>query len=104
MPQDTLSQHQQSQYWEDGYLFPLDVMPAAEAAGWRAELETIERDWLTADLPLPLNRWPTKTTPCWCAAWTASATSSMLHRPRPLLRQRPCAFTKKSEPPKPPPS
>lgn len=55
MPQDTLSQHQQSQYWNNGYLFPLDVMPASEAADWRAEIETIERDWLTADLPLPLN-------------------------------------------------
>ncbi|WP_247742727.1 phytanoyl-CoA dioxygenase family protein [Shimia sp. R9_1] len=55
MPKDTLSQHQQSQYWDDGYLFPLDVMPAAEAEEWRAELETIERDWLTANLPLPLN-------------------------------------------------
>ncbi len=43
------------QYWDDGYLFPLPVMAPAEARRMRAELEAIERDWLDAGLPLPLN-------------------------------------------------
>ncbi len=43
------------QYWKDGFLFPVPVMEAAEAAEMRAELEAIERDWLDAGLPLPLN-------------------------------------------------
>ncbi len=43
------------QYWEDGFLFPIPVMSATEAAEMRAELEKIERDWLDAGLPLPLN-------------------------------------------------
>ncbi len=51
----TLTQQQSDQYWEDGYLFPLSVFSEAEAAGFRAELEQIESDWLDADLPLPLN-------------------------------------------------
>ncbi len=42
-------------YWEDGYLFPIDVLSREDAAAARAELETIERDWLDAGLPLPLN-------------------------------------------------
>lgn len=45
---------QQAQYWDDGYLFPLQVMPPEEAIAMRAELEAIERDWCDADLPLPL--------------------------------------------------
>ena len=51
----TLTAAQRQKYWDDGYLFPLQVMPATEAQALRAELETIERDWLDADLPLPLN-------------------------------------------------
>lgn len=51
----TLSTAQQSQYWDDGYLYPLDIMSSDEAARWRAEIETIERDWLDAGLPLPIN-------------------------------------------------
>ena len=50
-----LSQQQIDQYWEDGFLFPIPVMSAEEAAQLRAELETIERDYLAADLPQPLN-------------------------------------------------
>ena len=46
---------QVAQYWQDGYLFPIPVMPAADAQTLRAELEQIEADWQTADLPLPLN-------------------------------------------------
>jgi len=50
-----LSDTQCAQYWEDGYLFPIDVMPAEDAIALRAELEEIERTWLDADLPLPLS-------------------------------------------------
>jgi len=50
-----LSQAQVTQYWEDGFLFPIQVMTAAEAQNLRGELEQIETDWQTADLPHPLN-------------------------------------------------
>ena len=50
-----LSADQTEHYWEDGFLFPLQVFDETEAAQYRAELEAIERDWLPADLPLPLN-------------------------------------------------
>ena len=43
------------QYWDDGYLFPIDVLTKAEAAEARAELETLEHTWLDNGLPLPLN-------------------------------------------------
>ena len=42
-------------YWDEGFLSPIPVLSAAEAATARAELETIERDWLDNGLPLPLN-------------------------------------------------
>lgn len=48
---DTLTQ----QYWRDGFLFPCPAIPAEEAHAARVELEKIERDFLDADLPLPLN-------------------------------------------------
>ncbi|WP_298356394.1 phytanoyl-CoA dioxygenase family protein [uncultured Litoreibacter sp.] len=51
----TLPAALRKQYWQDGFLFPVPVMDPAEAAEMRAELEQIERDWLDADLPLPLN-------------------------------------------------
>ncbi|WP_298296993.1 phytanoyl-CoA dioxygenase family protein [uncultured Litoreibacter sp.] len=51
----TLPAALRTQYWQDGFLFPVPVMDPAEAAEMRAELEQIERDWLDADLPLPLN-------------------------------------------------
>ena len=50
-----LSGPQVRQYWEDGYLFPIPVMPAADAIALRAELEALEAEWLDSDLPLPLN-------------------------------------------------
>ena len=50
-----LTPSQAAQYWEDGFLFPLDILSADEAAQVRSELEQIERDWMAADLPLPLN-------------------------------------------------
>jgi len=45
---------QVDQYWQDGYLFPIQAFPEAEAVQLRAELEQMEKDWLTADLPHPL--------------------------------------------------
>ena len=45
----------QQQYWDDGYLFPLPAVPAADALAYRAQIEGIERDWLDNGLPLPLN-------------------------------------------------
>ncbi|PSL21013.1 phytanoyl-CoA dioxygenase family protein [Shimia abyssi] len=50
-----LSQNQKDQYWQDGYLFPLQVMATEEAHALRRELESIEHNWLNAGLPLPLN-------------------------------------------------
>ncbi len=50
-----LTPAQTAQYWRDGYLFPIEVFSPEETARHRAELETLESDWLTADLPLPLN-------------------------------------------------
>lgn len=50
-----LTREESAQYWEDGYLFPLNILSSAEAAAARAELEQIEGDWQDADLPLPLN-------------------------------------------------
>lgn len=46
---------QVDQYWQDGFLFPIPVVAPDTAAGWRATFEQMERDWLAADLPLPLN-------------------------------------------------
>ena len=50
-----LSEAQKAQYWQDGYLFPLQVMPPEEAQAMRAELEALEAEWLAADLPQPLS-------------------------------------------------
>lgn len=50
-----LTPAQQQSYWDKGFLFPFDVLTQEEAAAARAELESIERDYLNADLPLPLN-------------------------------------------------
>ena len=50
-----LGEDLKARYAEDGYLFPLPVVSAAQAADWRRQIEEIERDWLEADLPLPLN-------------------------------------------------
>ncbi|MCB2137462.1 MAG: phytanoyl-CoA dioxygenase family protein, partial [Rhodobacteraceae bacterium] len=50
-----LSAAETTRYWEDGYLFPVQAISPDKARAWRAELEEIERDWLDAGLPLPLN-------------------------------------------------
>lgn len=52
---DQLTDTQKAAYWADGYLFPIEVMPATEARQMRRELETIEATWLNRDLPLPLS-------------------------------------------------
>lgn len=50
-----LSPDMAQQYWRDGFLHPIPVFAAEEAQNLRAELEEIEKTWLSADLPLPLN-------------------------------------------------
>ncbi|WP_299044562.1 phytanoyl-CoA dioxygenase family protein [uncultured Tateyamaria sp.] len=45
----------QDQYWRDGFLFPLPAISAEAAKAARAELEAIEAQYLTADLPHALN-------------------------------------------------
>ncbi len=58
LPHGRLSAAQAAQYWQDGYLFPIPVMDAAEARTHRAALEAIEaeyKDWKARGLPLPLN-------------------------------------------------
>ncbi len=52
-----LSAEQTAGYWDEGYLFPVDVFGADEAAGYRAELEQIEKDYLDAGLPRPINQY-----------------------------------------------
>ena len=50
-----LSKKHQEQYWQDGYLFPLQVVSTKQAKDWRAQLEALEAKWLDNNLPLPLN-------------------------------------------------
>jgi hypothetical protein len=50
-----LTKEQQDQYWEDGYLFPMQAVGAEQAKKWRTELEALEAKWLDNGLPLPLN-------------------------------------------------
>jgi len=50
-----LTEAQQDQYWDDGYLFPMQVVSTAQANKWRDELEVLEAKWLDNGLPLPLN-------------------------------------------------
>lgn len=50
-----LTQSQRDAYWNDGYLFPINVADTAQAAKWRSDLQQIEADWLDNGLPLPLN-------------------------------------------------
>jgi hypothetical protein len=49
-----LSEPQKQRYWDDGYLFPIPAISAAQSKAWRDELEGIERDWLDNGLPRPL--------------------------------------------------
>lgn len=45
------------QYRDEGFLQPIQAISPEQAAIWRAALEGIERDWLTADLPHALNQY-----------------------------------------------
>lgn len=54
LPGNYLSAEQVERYWEDGFLFPIPVLPAEEAQACRAELEQIEQDWQEAELPRSL--------------------------------------------------
>lgn len=49
-----LTDTQKAQYWQEGFLFPVQVMPAVDARAMRTELEALETEWLGGDLPLPL--------------------------------------------------
>ena len=54
----SLSKTQIEQYWDDGFLFPLDVVTAKEAVDYRSQLECIERCAAEQyNLPLPLKRY-----------------------------------------------
>ena len=50
-----LTSAQTAQYWDDGFLFPVPVMPAPDAIALRSELEALENEWMDNGLPLPLN-------------------------------------------------
>ena len=50
-----LTKEQQDQYWDDGYLFPIQAVSPVQALEWRKQLETLEAKWLDNGLPLPLN-------------------------------------------------
>lgn len=50
-----LSPAQIDRYKADGFVFPIEALPAPDAHALRAEFEALERDWRDADLPLPLN-------------------------------------------------
>ncbi len=52
-----LSAEQTTRYWNDGYLHPIPVFDETETAGFRAELEEIETNYLDADLPRALNQY-----------------------------------------------
>lgn len=53
----SLSKSQTDQYWEEGYLSPVRVFSLEATARMRSELETIEHDYLDADLPHALNQY-----------------------------------------------
>lgn len=52
-----LTDRQISQYWHNGFLFPVEVFAASEANKLRSELERLEADWLSADLPHALSQY-----------------------------------------------
>ena len=60
----TFSNAQITQYWKDGFLFPIQVFDRDEAIEFRAELEQIEAEWLNNDLPLPLNTYKRMNSNC----------------------------------------
>ena len=63
-PKQALSAAQIDQYWQDGFLFPLDVMSPAEAGQWRAQLEGMEQAWGDVKLPRALNTYKRDNSQC----------------------------------------
>jgi ectoine hydroxylase-related dioxygenase (phytanoyl-CoA dioxygenase family) len=55
LPGGLLTEEQKEAYWNDGYLFPINVANASQSNNWRNSLEKIEQDWLDNGLKLPLN-------------------------------------------------
>ena len=55
LPGGLLTEEQKEAYWNDGYLFPINVANEAQSNNWRNSLEKIEQDWLHNGLKLPLN-------------------------------------------------
>ena len=52
-----LTDEQVGNYWEEGFLFPVSVFTPQEAQNYRAQLETIEKEWKHADLPRPIDQY-----------------------------------------------
>ncbi len=50
-----LTTKQSQSYQDNGYLYPVRVMPEQDALDLRARLEAVEAQWLDNGLPLPLN-------------------------------------------------
>ena len=50
-----LTDADRARYWDQGFLHPIRVFPEAETQAIREKVEAMERDWLDAGLPLPLN-------------------------------------------------
>ncbi len=68
-----------AQYWQDGYLFPLEITPPDQAQEWRQAFEDMERDWLASDLPLPLNSYKRLNAQCVMPlAWEIGSNKAVL--------------------------
>ena len=50
-----LSQVQIQSYWENGFLCPIHPISPQKCQDWRAQLETIEGDWIANSLPRALH-------------------------------------------------
>ena len=50
-----LQQANIDRYWDEGFLHPIRALSDEAAAAARSGLEAVERDWLAADMPQPLN-------------------------------------------------
>lgn len=64
MPGCRLDHARVEQYWSDGFPFPVRAMSAEEAGTLRSELEEMEREWLDAGLPKPLNTYKRVNSSC----------------------------------------
>lgn len=59
-----ITKPQVDQYWENGYLFPINVLDSDEAGNARTELELMENEWLAADLPRSINQYKRANSNC----------------------------------------